>query len=119
MANRFDHKGGFADVAAIERKRTKTVPEKIDEIIEWKPIEKYLNKKLKRRPNAVGAPAYPALGMFKALLLQSWYKLSDRQLSESLEDRISFSHFCGYSLHHQVPDNSTICRFRKELHEKN
>lgn len=56
--------------------------------------------------------------MFKAMLLQSWYSLSDRELSENLEDRISFSHFCGFSLHHQVPDNSTICRFRNEIHQK-
>ena len=56
--------------------------------------------------------------MFKALLLQSWYDLSDRELSDNLEDRISFSHFCGFSLHHEVPDNSTICRFRNHLHQK-
>jgi len=62
----------------------------------------------------VGNPAYPALGMFKALLLQSWYGLSDRELSENLEDRISLSHFCGFSLRHQAPDNSTICRFRNQ-----
>lgn len=77
-----------------------------------------LNKKLKRKPDAVGHPSYPALSMFKALLLQSWYGLSDRELSENLEDRISFSHFCGFSLDHEVPDNSTICRFRAQLHEK-
>jgi len=118
LANRFDKKGGFADMVAIERKRSKTTPEKIDEIIDWRPIQKILDQKLERKVNAVGNPAYPALGMFKALLLQSWYGLSDRELSENLEDRISFSHFCGFSLHHQVPDNSTICRFRNEIHEK-
>ena len=105
-------------MAAIQRKRSKTTPEKIDEIIDWRPIKKILDQKLERKANAVGNPAYPALGMFKALLLQSWYSLSDRELSENLEDRISFSHFCGFSLHHQVPDNSTICRFRNELHQK-
>jgi IS5 family transposase len=118
LANRFDKKGGFADMAAIQRKRSRTTPEKIDEIIDWRPIQKILDKKLERKANAVGNPAYPALGMFKALLLQSWYSLSDRELSENLEDRISFSHFCGFSLHHQVPDNSTICRFRNEIHQK-
>ena len=56
--------------------------------------------------------------MFKALLLQSWYGLSDRELSDNLEDRISFSHFCGFSLDHEVPDYSTICRFRNHLHQK-
>jgi hypothetical protein len=75
--------------------------------LEDKPIEEFLEKNLDRRHNAVGNPAYPALGMFKALLLQSWYDLSDRELSDNLEDRISFSHFCGFSLDHEVPDYST------------
>jgi IS5 family transposase len=118
MATRFDFKGGFADQAAHRRQRSQKTPEKIDAIIDWRPIEELLDKELDRRPNAVGSPAYPALGMFKALLLQSWYGLSDRELSENLEDRISFSHFCGFSLDHEVPDNSTICRFRNQLHAK-
>ncbi|MBU1276889.1 MAG: transposase [Proteobacteria bacterium] len=66
----------------------------------------------------MGNPAYPALGMFKALLPQSWCSLSDRELFGNLEDRISFSHFRGFSLRHQAPGNSTICRFRNEIHEK-
>ncbi|KIX10779.1 IS5 family transposase [Dethiosulfatarculus sandiegensis] len=118
MATRFDHKGGFADHAAIRRKRREKTADKIDKIIDWQPIEEFLKKNLGHRHNAVGNPAYPALGMFKALLLQSWYGLSDRELSDNLEDRISFSHFCGFSLHHEVPDNSTICRFRNHLHKK-
>ena len=118
MPTRFDHKGGFADQAAIKRKRRAKTADKIDKIIDWRPIEKYLEQNLDRRHNAAGNPAYPALGMFKALLLQSWYGLSDRELSDNLEDRISFSHFCGFSLDHEVPDNSTICRFRNHLHEK-
>jgi transposase, IS5 family len=118
MATRFDFKGGFADQAAHRRQRSQKTPEKIDALIDWRPIEDLLGKELDRRPNAVGNPAYPALGMFKALLLQSWYGLSDRELSENLEDRISFSHFCGFSLDHEVPDNSTICRFRNQLHVK-
>jgi IS5 family transposase len=118
MATRFDHKGGFADQAAISRKRREKTADKIDKIIDWKPIEEFLAKNLDRRHNAAGNPAYPALGMFKALLLQSWYDLSDRELSDNLEDRISFSHFCGFSLDHEVPDYSTICRFRNHLHQK-
>lgn len=118
MATRFDHKGGFADQAAISRKRREQTADKIDKILDWQPIEEYLENNLGRRRNAAGNPAYPALGMFKALLLQSWYGLSDRELSDNLEDRVSFSHFCGFSLHHEVPDNSTICRFRNHLHQK-
>jgi IS5 family transposase len=109
---------GFLDLAVSQLKKTKTFLDEVERIVDWAPIEKLLKKKLRRNQDAVGNPAYPALGMFKALLLQSWYRLSDRELSENLEDRISFSHFCGFSLDHEVPDNSTICRFRNEIHER-
>lgn len=38
MVNRFDKKDGFDNMAAIQRKRSKSTPEKIDEIIDWRPI---------------------------------------------------------------------------------
>ena len=85
----------------MRRKRREKTADKIDKIINWTPIGEFLKKSLGRRHNAAGNPAYPALGMFKALLLQSWYDLSDRELSDNLEGRISFSHFCGFSLHCQ------------------
>lgn len=62
-----------------------------------------------------GRPAYPALVMFKALLLQSLYGLSDPELEDALGDRLSFRRFVGLSLEDPVPDHSTICRFRKAL----
>ncbi|KIX11556.1 transposase [Dethiosulfatarculus sandiegensis] len=117
MAAKFDHRGGFADHAAIRRKRREKTADKIDKIIDWHPIEKFLKNNFGHRHNVVGNPAYPAFGMFEALFLLSWYGLSDRELSDNLEDRISLSHFCGFSLHHEVPDNSTISRFRHHLHK--
>jgi len=62
-----------------------------------------------------GRPAYPVLVMFKALLLQSLYGLSDPELEDALGDRLSFRRFVGLSLEDPVPDHSTICRFRNAL----
>jgi len=56
--------------------------------------------------------------MFKILLLQSWYELSDQATEEALIDRYSFSRFAGISLDEDVPDHTTICRFRNLLAEK-
>jgi IS5 family transposase len=56
--------------------------------------------------------------MFKILLLQSWYELSDQAMEEALCDRYSFSRFVGISLDEDVPDHTTICRFRNLLAEK-
>jgi transposase, IS5 family len=50
--------------------------------------------------------------MFKALLLQQWYGLSDPGLEEAIRDRLSFQRFLGLSLQDPVPDETRICRFR-------
>jgi IS5 family transposase len=55
--------------------------------------------------------------MFKALLLQQWYGLSDAQLEETLNDRVSFRRFLGLSLDADAPDHTTVCRFRNRLME--
>jgi IS5 family transposase len=56
--------------------------------------------------------------MFKILLLQSLYDLSDFSMEEALCDRYSFSRFAGISLDEDVPDHTTICRFRNLLGKK-
>jgi IS5 family transposase len=53
--------------------------------------------------------------LFKCLLLQQWYRLSDPGLEEALGDRLSFRRFVGLSLDEAVPDHSTLSRFRTRL----
>ena len=55
------------------------------------------------------------LVLFRALVLQSLYGLSDRELEEALKDRISFRRFVGLSLEETVPDHSALNRFRNTL----
>jgi transposase, IS5 family len=52
--------------------------------------------------------------MFKALLLQSWYSLSDPQLEKQLPRDLLFRRFVGLSLSESVPDHSTFWRFRNK-----
>lgn len=105
-------------MAAARRRRVETFLDDVDRIIDWKPIEGFLRKKLCRHKDAVGNPAYPALGMFKILLLQRWHDLSDQKTAEAVADRISFCRFARLSLDHESPDASTICRFRNHLEER-
>ena len=119
MSNRFETRlCGFLDLAVSVRKKPKSHLDQVDQIINWKPIDGFLRKKLRRHKDAVGNPAYPALGMFKALLLQRWHDLSDQGMEDSLADRISFCRFAGFSMDHESPDASTICRFRNHLEER-
>ena len=86
----------------------------INDMIDWTPIEKRLE--ILYDPSN-GRPSYPPLVMFKALLLQQWFNLSDRDLSEAIADRLSFQSFLGLSLTDPVPDDTTFCRFRQKLLE--
>ena len=54
---------------------------KLDQVIDWQPIEQYLNRQRTRYlRNHRGRPAYPLLSMFKAVLLGQWHSLSDPEL---------------------------------------
>ena len=111
MSNRFEAKrGGFLEMAISARKKAKTFLDDVDQVVDWRPIERFLKKKLRRHSDAVGNPAYPPLAMFKVLLLQRWYGLSDQGMDDSLADRISFCRFAGFSFDYDTPDASTICR---------
>lgn len=119
MSNRFEERrGGFLEMAISVRKKAKTFLDDVERVIDWRPIERFLKKKLRRHRDAVGNPAYPALCMFKVLLLQRWYNLSDQGMDDALADRISFCRFAGFSFDYDTPDASTICRFRNHLMQR-
>ncbi|EOB90875.1 hypothetical protein NM606_0995, partial [Neisseria meningitidis NM606] len=56
-------------------------------MIDWQPIEQYLNRQKNRYLRHRGRPAYP-VSMFKAVLLGQWHSLSDPELEHSLITRI-------------------------------
>src|SRR3954469_7668771 len=83
-------------------------------LVKWYRFQKLLAP---LRGRGAGPPGYPPLQMFKILLLQSLYGLSDAEMEEALGDRLSFRRFAGLALTDPVPDHSTICRFRNLLVE--
>nr|WP_280178679.1 transposase [Bathymodiolus heckerae thiotrophic gill symbiont] len=62
-----------------------------------------------------GTPAYPPLMMFKILILQAWYNLSDKALEKQIARDLMFRHFIDLPLSENVPDHSSIWRFRQLL----
>jgi transposase, IS5 family len=62
-----------------------------------------------------GRPPYDAVLMFKVLVLQTLYTLSDEQTEYQLKDRLSFMRFVGLALHEPVPDATTVWLFREQL----
>lgn len=84
----------------------------ISGVLDWGRFEAHLGGIYKARR---GEPPYPPLLMFKVLLLQRWYVLSDPEMEDALADRLSFRAFVGLSLDDATPDHSTIWRFREQL----
>ena len=81
---------------------------KLDQVIDWQPIEQYLNRQRTRYlRDHRGRPAYPLLSMFKAVLLGQWHSLSDPELEHSLITRIDFNLFCRFD-ELSIPDYSTF-----------
>lgn len=89
--------------------------ERIAGLIDWTSVEAVLSGIY---ASGTGRPAYPPLLLLKVLLLESWYGLSDPMMEEALGDRLSFRRFVGLGLNEQVPDHSTISRFRSLLAER-
>jgi IS5 family transposase len=57
--------------------------------------------------------------MFKILILQAWYALSDEALEKQIARDLMFRRFIDLSLSEAVPDHSIIWRFRQLLNTEN
>ena len=113
LGHRSNQKTFFDEV--VSKRISKNHFLRINDMIDWTPIEKKLESLY---DPSKGRPSYPPLVMFKALLLQQCFNLSDRDLSEAIADRLSFQSFLGLSLTDPVPDDTTFCRFRQKLQEE-
>ena len=60
-------------------------------------------------------PPYDAVLMFRVLILQTLYTLSDDQTEYQLRDRLSLMRFARLALHDAVPDAKTIWLLREQL----
>ena len=65
-----------------------------------------------------GRPPYDVVMMFKILVLQSFYNISDDQVEYQINDRISFRQFLGLTSSSRIPDAKTIWLFRDKLQSK-
>jgi IS5 family transposase len=85
-------------------------------LVKWYRFEKLIGHL--RDEESPGRPGYPVLVLFRAVLLQSLYGLSERELEEALGDRLSFKRFVGLSLEDATPDHTVLNRFRNQLVEQ-
>ena len=62
-----------------------------------------------------GRPPFDPVMMFKILVLQALYSLSDEATEFQIKDRLSFQRFLGLGLDGRVPDATTVWLFRERL----
>ena len=103
---------GFGDGWISARVGQNAMLERLGREVKWYRFEKLLARLV---PEGAGRPPFDPLLMLKALLLQQWYRLSDGELEEAINDRVSFRKFLGLSLEAASPDHTTLCRFRNRL----
>jgi IS5 family transposase len=92
--------------------------ERLSRAIDWELFRPLLDRiDDKPRKNNAGRKPTDRVLMFKMLVLQTKYRLSDEQLEYQVTDRLSFMRFLGVLLAGDVPDARTVWAFRDALKE--
>jgi IS5 family transposase len=90
--------------------------EKLNKYINWEQFRGILTRTLQKEAAGPGGrPPFDYVMMFKILILQKLYNISDDQTEYQINDRLSFMRFLGLALCDKVPDAKTIWHFREEL----
>src|SRR5450759_4656619 len=81
---------------------------RLDAVIDWEGFRPLLAQ-------ALAKPANDPIKMFKLLVVQRYYNLSDEQTEYQVSDRLSFQQFAGWTVADKVPDANTLWDFREAL----
>lgn len=90
--------------------------ERLRTVVDFEAFRAELEAALPRADRSRGGrPRWDAVLMFRVLVLQALYTLSDDEAEYQLRDRLSFMRFAGLELQHAVPDAKTIWLYREQL----
>jgi Transposase domain (DUF772) len=76
-----DQSPSFADVAVIHRTVSMPLFDRVNSIVDFSAIEVEISKYYQKGKSVDGRTSYPILVLFKMMLLQTWYGLSDTSAS--------------------------------------
>lgn len=115
------HQLTFADVAIADKRKPSRISiklEKINKIVNWEDILEVVRVVDRTDKLKGGAPHKDLLVKVKMIFLQYLYNLSDPELEDQVNDRLSFQKFVGIGFTTTIPDYTTIWRFRERLIEE-
>ena len=110
-------RGFWDEQQRVEKLKTKKpVLERLSESIPWESFRPLLEKgyALERKSNA-GRRRIDPLILFKMLVLQQLFNLSDDETEFQVNDRRSFEEFVGLGVMNDIPDATTLAFFRERL----
>jgi IS5 family transposase len=88
----------------------------LNQLIDWESFRSTLTIiRSKHRKSPAGRKPFDEVMMFKCLILQHLYNVSDEELEYQIRDRISFCRFLGLTPDGRVPDAKTVWLFREQL----
>jgi IS5 family transposase len=106
----------FTDLAADARiEYVDSFLKELDSIIDFNKLRPILKNNGIGTKNVCGVKAYDQVMMFKILLIQKFYNLSDEKAEEQLNVNLLYMRFVGMSLEELAPNSTTIGRFRNSL----
>jgi IS5 family transposase len=85
----------------------------ISDFVNWQPLRLILEEMYDNKSEKGGRPNFDVILMFKILILEEWYGLSDLEVERQIADRVSFMGFLGFPT--SIPDSSTIWLFKERL----
>jgi len=97
----------------LSAKQKKSRLLQISNLIDWSPIRQILDEMYDNKSEKGGRPNCDVILMFKILILQQWYGLSDLEVERQMADRISFMAFLGFP--DTFPDSRTIWLFKERM----
>ena len=99
----------------LHAKQEKSRLSQISHMIDWNPFRQILEEMYDNKSEKGGRPNCDVIMMFKILILQEWYGLSDLEVERQIADRISFMAFLGFP--DPFPDSRTIWLFKQRMAE--
>lgn len=88
----------------------------LNEVVDWEAFRAELEKAVIPEPHGPGGrPRFDAVFMFKILVLQRTYSLSDAETEFQIYDRYSFQRFLGITVSNAIPDEKTVWVFKERL----
>ena len=89
---------------------------KLTQLIDWEMFRSTLEKvREKERKSKAGRKPYDVVLMFKVLILQHLYNISDDETEYQIRDRLSFSRFLGLKPEQSIPGAIKVWLFREQL----